>query len=178
MKLFQHAWLKYLGFALGALLSTMAGAKPLAPVQVSITPLTTGSQGRALEFEVRAQVNMDVDNLQIVVLLPQAVQLSSGDLHWQGPLLNGEEKRLRFTAQRLPTAEPGGEEPLIEVQAVIFPAASVGQSAAQEPAQLAANAVYRWQTGLVGIAASHKPPLNSRVVRRNGITVQEYELGR
>lgn len=154
----------------------LANAKPLSPVQVSITPSQSASQGQPVEFLVRATVTVDTENLQIVVSIPQALNLISGQLQWQGPLLKGREMQLRFTASLPPSANTMDETLLIQVRAAILAAALETDVQDREKTRLAASAFYRWPTSAAKAVASQSLPLNSRVVERNGLKIQEYEV--
>lgn len=158
-----------------------AGAKPLSPVDVTIAPLQAPRQGKPVEFELRAAVSRDTDNLQISISVPPSVKLLSGELSWQGALLQGQEKRLRFTAILPAPAMANDADVLIQADAsVTEPQAG---STGHEHARLGANAAYHWQAGgETAASATHSAPqtapTGARMARRNGITIREYKLGR
>jgi hypothetical protein len=152
---------------------------------VGITPSQSVAQGKPVEFMVRATVNMNADNVRIQVTIPATLEVLSGELQWQGPLLKGEEKLLRFTAILAETSAVLEDDPVIHVQAAVLSAVYSGDAQSQVHGQLAANAAYVWQTG-VSTAARQALSLDSssqksrdqtsRVVERNGITLKEYPL--
>ena len=157
----------------------ITSAKPLSPVQVSITPVETAQQGSVVEFIVRASVTVDVENVQITVSVPSTLNVLSGELNWLGPLSKSQEKQLRFTASLRDTPANTVDEFVIQVYAAILPAPPQGaQAQTQEYAQLAARAFYRWPTAVTQAAATQVKPLNSRVAERHGKKIKEYELGR
>ena len=181
MKLFQDFLFVSLCLALCGLFSSMATAKPLSPVQVSIEPLQPAVQGQPVEFVVRAIVSMDAENLRIVVSVPPLVKITSGESQWQGELLKGEEKQLRFTA-----LAGGSAVHTIEARAYII-AGDLRPDGSQNGvnpdghfAQFSAAAVYSWSSGVASVAATQALPLNSsvnsRIVERAGRKVAEYEL--
>jgi hypothetical protein len=145
-------------------------------------PVQTTSPGQAIEFVVRASVTVDTEDLQLIVSVPQTVTVIGGKLHWQGALLNGQEKQLRFTASLSNAAVDTMDEILIQVQAAIISSASSVTAAAEtdvktpNPSQLAASAFYRWPSGVAKAAAIQSLPLNSRIVDRSGLKIHEYEL--
>jgi len=161
---------KALLMAVCVMVSAMAVAKPLPPLQISITPEQSPGRENTLEFVVRASVTTDAQNVQISVSIPKTLVVLRGELQWQGPLLKGEEKLLRFTASLANNAASAHDNPVIHVQAII--------AADHQSGQLAASAFYRWQTTTGGAkaAAVQVQPLNVRVVERHGIKVQEFEL--
>jgi hypothetical protein len=154
----------------------MVSAKPLSPVQVSITPELTMEHGQVVEFVVRASVSMDAENVQITVSVPQSLRVLSGELQWQGPLMKGQEKQLRFTASVTETPAIASDEPMIQVYAAIISAIQEQGIQPHDQTRLAASTFYLWQTGVSRVAATQAQPLNARVVERNGIKIQEYEL--
>lgn len=162
--------------ALCGVFTAFAIAKPLVPVQVSITPLQSVGQGQVVEFVVSATVNIDADNLQMVVSLPQTLQLVSGELQWRGSLRKGVEKQLNFAARLSDTSRNTAGDPLIEVRAVLAGAAQPENTNSRPQTRLAASAFYRWHSGIARAATIEALPLNSRVVTRNGIKIQEYPL--
>jgi hypothetical protein len=139
-------------------------------------PAQPPEPGQAAEFVVRASVSMDTDNLQILVSVPQGLNVLSGELQWQGPLLKGQEKILHFTASLANTSAIAGDDSLIQVQAAIVATAQETAVQARNHTRLAASAFYRWQTGVVSAAAMKSTPLNVRLVDRDGLKIQEYEL--
>jgi hypothetical protein len=174
--MFQKVLLKCLCIALCGIFSTLASAKPLSPVQVSITPSKAYSPGQPVEFVVRATVTMDTERVRVLVSVPATLNVLSGELQWQGPLLKGQQQLLRFTVSLAEDATPFETDPLIQVQAAVISGLQ-GNALAQSHGRLAASASYLWQTGVARAAASRQAlPLNSRVAERNGITIQEYEL--
>ena len=119
---------------------------------------------------------MDTERVRIQVSVPATLNVLSGELQWQGPLLKGQQKLLRFTASLAEASAPLETIPLIQVQAAVVSGLQ-GNAPAQSQGRLAASASYLWQTGVARAAASRQTlPLNSRVAERNGITIQEYEL--
>jgi hypothetical protein len=182
VKHYQSILIKALCVTLCGIFSCVASAKPLSPVKVSIMPAKTSGPGQTIEFVVRASVTMDTENLQLTVSVPQAITVLDGELHWQGVLLKGQEKQLRFTASLTDTAANTRDDTLIKVLAAIVNSATSITSAAEadvktrNSGQLAASAFYRWQTGAAKAAAVQSLPLNSRVVDRSGLKIQEYEL--
>lgn len=180
MKFCLVFFMRSLCLAACGLMSAAALAKPLSPISITIEPAQPTVQGQPVEFIVRARVSMDAENLRINVLLPPTVKIISGELDWQGLLLKGEEKQLRFTA----TA--GGAQQTIEARAFMV-AGSTGASdsqpvAAQDGpvARLSATAFYVWESGAAKAASTQALPLN-RVVTphirsRNGRNIAEYPL--
>jgi hypothetical protein len=178
----QNLLVKGLCIGLCGIFSTLASAKPLSPVHVDITPSQSVTQGQPVEFMVRAAVNMNADNVHILVTIPATLKVVSGELQWQGPLLKGQEKLLRFTAVLAETSAVLEEDPVIHVQAAVLSAAYSGEAQNDAHGQLAANASYIWQTG-VSTSTTNLQALSidsvskkSRVVERNGITLKEYPL--
>lgn len=137
--------------------------------------MPANTSGQSVEFVVQASVTIDAENLQITVSIPRALNVLSGELHWQGTLLKGEEKQLRFSAS-LSEAANTFDDILIQVHAAIGASASAADIKTQSPSQFAANAFYRWQTGVAKAAAVQSSPLGPRIVDRGGLQVQEYEL--
>ena len=181
MKFSQEFINKYLGIALGgivffAVAPSIVSAKPLSPVQVSITAEQTIEPGQAVEFVVRASVTMDAENVQIIVSVPASLSVLGGDLQWQGPLVKGQEKQLRFTASFSESPVNVGDDPLIQVYAAIRATTQARSIQSDDHTRLAANAFYRWQTGVSRAASAQDQPLHTRVVERHGIKIQEYQL--
>jgi hypothetical protein len=169
-----------------ALLSSVVGAKPLAPIQVSIEPAHAPVRGQPVEFVVRATVNMDMDSLQIAVSVPPSVTITSGESQWHGQLLKGEEKQLRFTA-----VATGNAVQIIKARAFIVvggkaPNGSQGSlSQDGNVSQFSASATYVWaldaaRAASTQLAPQSLSPLNSlenpRIVQRNGRKIAEYPL--
>ncbi|WP_455211635.1 hypothetical protein [Kaarinaea lacus] len=176
MKFYQGFFVKCLGLVLCGMMSSIINAKPISPVQVSIIPAQSHEAGKAVEFVVRVTVTLDAEKVQIAVSLPETLNVHDGELHWQGPLIKGQEKLLRFTAS-LPNAQANASEaPLIQVQAAILTSTPQGHVQTNGHSQLAASAFYRWPTAVAKAAATQVQPLNRRVVERNGLKIQEYEL--
>ena len=196
MKFYQKLIINILCVSLAGVFSSLALAKPLSPVQVSITPSQPPASGQPMEFVVRATTSMDADNLRIEISVPRPINVLSGELDWQGPLLKGQEKQLRFTAILPGNVDPINDGPLIQVRAAIIAQAGAEQTNAQQInvqqanvqqinvqqanaqqgfSQLGASAFYLWQTA-VARAAYKSRPVNSRVVERDGRKIQEYEL--
>jgi hypothetical protein len=178
---FEKVLVKCLCIGLCALFTTLAGAKPLSPIQVSIMPANTPAQGQPVQFVVRATVTMDADNVHILVSVPESLQVLDGELQWQGPLSKGQETFLRFSVILSESSTALEEAPLIQVQAAVLSGAQFGGNQGNALGRLAASAHYVWQTGLANVAASSKTSrlnsrLKSRVVKGNGITVHEFEL--
>ena len=182
MKYYQSILIKTLCITLCGIFSCVAGAKPLSPVQVSIMPAKSSETGQAIEFVVRVSVTMDTENLQLTVSVPQRITIVDGELHWQGALLKGQEKQLRFTASLTDTAADARDDTVIQVLAAVVNSAASMTSAGEadgkirNSGQLAASAFYRWQTGAAKASAVQVLPLNSHVVDRGGLKIQEYEL--
>jgi hypothetical protein len=176
--LFQCVWLAPL-----ALISSLVGAKPLPPIQVGIEAVNQVQSGQPVEFIVRATVNTDVDNLQITVIVPPTVKITSGEWHWRGQLLKGEEKQLRFTA-----ISDGAANRAIEARAsiIVENGTSNGDqnsaSQAGNVSQLAASATYVWESGSARATATATQalplgPLDTpRVVERDGRKIAEYKI--
>lgn len=183
MKLFSDLLISGFCLALVALSANSAMAKPLAPIQVSIEPVQSVVAGQPVEFAVRVRVSMDAENLHISVSVPPSVEITGGDLNWQGRLLRGEEKQLQFTA-----IANGHSTQTIEVRAFIVaqsPNDDAQNTIAQERplAQFSAGAVYVMPFGgPVSAAAIQSSPLNTpaapRIVGRKGRRIAEYPLER
>ena len=133
--------------------------KPTTPVQVSIFPESAVSAGSVVSFVVRVSSSLPSDSLNIVVELPAATDLVSGNLNWRGSIAQGEVKELRFSLQLPPQTVP-----------VINASASIQ---AVNGAQLAASAAYRQlQLMPAGINKINQ----GRIVPRKGSSVVEFSL--
>ena len=133
--------------------------KPTTPVQVSIFPESAVSAGSVVSFVVRVSSSLPSDSLNIVVELPAATDLVSGNLNWRGSIAQGEVKELRFSLQLPPQTVP-----------VINASASIQ---AVNGAQLAASAAFRQpQLMPAGINKINQ----GRIVSRKGSSVVEFSL--
>ena len=68
--------------------------KPTTPVQISIHPESPVSPGSVASFVVRVSSSLPSDNLRIIVELPPASELMSGELQWLGSIYQGEIKEI------------------------------------------------------------------------------------
>jgi hypothetical protein len=110
-------------------------------------------------FVVRVSSSLPSDNLHIVVELPAATDLVSGNLTWRGSIGLGDVKELRFSLRLPPQTVP-----------VINTSASIQ---AANGAQLAASAAYRQpQLMPAGINKTNQ----GRIVPRKGSSVVEFSL--
>jgi hypothetical protein len=144
---------------------TVATAKPLSPIEVSIEPVQTFVAGEPVAFEVRARVNVDAQGLVIQVDSPPGMVLHSGELSWRGDLPKGHTQVMTFTAT-LPadTSQP------ISVRAVIEGSggSQLSSIGSFDPRGADATTVSPLSHGLSKPAAT----------TREGRPVVEYELER
>ena len=89
-------------------------AKPFAPINVWIEPVTAMVAGQVAEFEVRVICALDTEQLSIAVQAPPGMVLHQGSLTWQGAARRDETISLRFSATL-----PAYGDQSIAVQALI-----------------------------------------------------------
>lgn len=77
--------------------SVTAAGKPSSPLQLRLQPVDTVTPGRDVTFEAELMATISLDQVVLEVTLPPAIQLISGPLRWQGPLLPGQPQRVTFS---------------------------------------------------------------------------------
>lgn len=80
-------------------------AKPLPPVQISITPVQSGlssssiKPGDAVDFRVNILSSTDASEMRVRNTLDEGTELIAGDLSWSGAVHKGQEVTVSFTVR-------------------------------------------------------------------------------
>lgn len=136
--------------------------KASSPVQITIQQESISVEGSQSTFVVFASSSIDAENFLVNVKLPAGVVLQTGELSWQGSVLAGEEKELRFTVLLQPDVE----------HTIVAEAKLV----ADEVTQFAATATYQNFTAFSSALKTDSKTNKSRTTSRRGRAITEYSL--